>query len=897
MTRRNVQPIERLKMLPIAVAIATTGFLVSLPGLAVAEAEEEIEEITVTGLRGKPRTATDSPVPIDVFNADTIDTVSYTDMDNIMQTLVPSYNVSRQALDDGATFIRPATLRNLPSHHTLVLVNGKRRHRAALVSVFGLGTQGPDLAMIPSVAIESIEVLRDGASSQYGSDAIAGVINFNLKQNNEGGSLTVATGEYFEGDGFNTTVMGNVGLPLGDTGFFNLSAEYTDSDFTERAVQYCEPWFCLDTGNPRFDETAGYADYVLGRAHPTDPRQSAIQQAFPAGIPLASVDGKNTIPWGVPNHESVKVFFNAGIELSNGMELYSFGNYAESESDGTFFWRYPGNGTIEDLRLSDGSIYTPLELFPGSFTPRFKGEVTDYSIAGGLKGFTKGGLSWDVSARFGSNEISYTLFNTINPSLGPATPTSFRPGDLVNEELQLQADFSMDFDVGMYSPLTFAFGLSYMDEEYQVIESRQPASYEAGPFATSDPFGFCNDDGTATAAGLSVITAGSSLDCSDDNDPVYRVVGVGSNGFPGYSPAFSDDYTRDSYAIYGDLSADVTDSVLLQAALRYEDYSDFGDELVGKLAGLVKISPAFALRASIGTGFRAPTPGQQGTTNVSTRSLDGVPTAAGLFPASSPVAAALGASPLDPETSKNFTFGFTADLDILTLTVDYYLIEIDDRFYPISLREVSTDPTSGDAYQNFLALDNAGVAGANSIGGVFYYSNALDSKTTGVDIVTTMAIDWDSGMSTSLTASVNYNKSSIESDASAFLGPEEQYDFENLAPEWRGVFTAVHDFSPAFSLMTRISYYGESTDSNDSGTTFTGFQDYGATVFVDLEGSYRFNENYSLSLGGRNIFDEYPDQVDRVDSGNDYCCGILHQEDSYAPWQGGYYFVRMNAHF
>ena len=893
MTLSGTKHIDRLRVLPLALAMAVTG--VSLPGAAIAE--QEIEEITVTGLRGKPRTVTDSPVPVDVFNADAIEAVSHVDMDNIMQTLVPSYNVSRQPLNDGATFIRPATLRNLPSHHTLVLVNGKRRHRSALVSVLSTGTQGPDLATIPIAAIESIEVLRDGASSQYGSDAIAGVINFNLKRDAEGGSLTVSTGEYFEGDGFGTTVMGNVGLPLGENGFFNLSAEYTDQDFTERAEQYCESWFCLDTGNPRFDATADYADYVLGRASPGDPRQSAIQQAFPGGIPSASVEGDNTIPWGAPNHESVKFFFNAGIDLSDSTELYSFGSYAESEGDGTFFWRYPGNGTIENLRLSDGSVYTPLELFPGSFSPRFKGDITDYSIAVGVKGFTGRALSWDVSARFGSDEISYTIFNTINPSLGPDTPTSFRPGDLVNEELQLQADFSMDFDVGMYSPLTFAFGFSYMDEEYQIAESRQPESYQPGPFASPDPFGFCNDDGTATAAGLSVINSGSSLDCSDDSDPVYRVVGVGSNGFPGYSPGFSDDYTRDSYAVYGDLSADVTDSVFLQAALRFEDYSDFGDELVGKLAGLVRISPALALRASIGTGFRAPTPGQQGTTNVSTRSLDGVPTATGLFPAGGPVAAALGASPLDPETSKNLTFGLTAELDAVTLTVDYYLIEIDDRFYPITLREVSTDPASGDAYQNFLALNNAGIAGANSIGGVFYYSNALDSKTTGVDMVATRTIGWNNGMSTSMTASINYNKSSVESDASAFLGPEEQYDFENAAPEWRGVFTAIHDFSAAFSLMARISYYGESTDSNDSGTTFTGFQDYGATVFVDLEGSYRFNENYSLSLGGRNIFDEYPDQVDREASGNDYCCGLLYQEDSYVPWQGGYYFVRMNAHF
>ncbi len=894
MTRTSAKHLKGIKALPLAVAIAAGGATLSLPVLAE---EMEIEEVTVTGLRGKPRTVTDSPVPVDVFDADTVDAVSYTDMDNIMQTLVPSYNVARQPISDGATFIRPATLRDLPSHHTLVLVNGKRRHRAALVGIGGSGTQGPDLATIPAVALETIEVLRDGASSQYGSDAIAGVINFNLKQNAEGGSLTVSTGEYFEGDGFSTTVMGNIGLPLGETGFVSISGEFTKNDFTERAEQYCESWFCLDPNSPRFDDTAGYADYVLGRPDPTDPRQSALQQAFPGGIAAASVEGENAMPWGAPNYEATKLFFNAGADLSDSMELYAFGNYTESEGDGGFFYRYPGNGTIEELRNEDGSIYTPLEKFPGGFTPRFAGDITDYSLAGGLRGLTDGGLSYDVSARFGSNEISYTLFNTINPSLGAASPTSFRPGDLVNEEFQIQADFALDFDTGMYSPLTFAFGLSYLDESYEVVESPQVESYEAGPYATPDPFGFCNDDGTPTANGLGVIANGSSLDCADSSDPVFTVVGVGSNGFPGYSPAFSDDYTRDSYAVYGDLSADVTESLFLQGAIRYEDYSDFGSEVVGKLAGLVKVSPTFALRASVGTGFRAPTPGQQGTTNVSTRLPNGFPVATGLFPAGGPIAAALGASPLEPETSTNFTFGFTADLELMTLTVDYYQIAIDDRFYSITTRDVSTDPTSGAAYDNFLALEGAGVAGANSIGGVFYFTNAFDSETTGVDVVATAPIAWDNGMSTTLTASVNYNKSSIESDASAFLGVEEIYDFENASPEFRGVFTAVHDFSPAFTMMARASWYGESTDSDDSGSTFTGFQTYGSTVFVDLEGTFRFNDNYSLSAGGRNIFDEYPDQVDRVASDNDYCCGRLYQSGSYAPWQGGYYFVRLNADF
>ena len=254
-----------LKVLPLAVAITTAGAAFSVPTIALAE--EAVEEVVVTGLRGKPRSATDSPVPVDVFDTEMIEGASSPDLDDLMQTLVPSYNVARQPISDGATFIRPATLRNLPSHHTLVLVNGKRRHRASLVSIGGSGTQGPDLATIPSTAIKSIEVLRDGASSQYGSDAIAGVINFNLKDNREGVSLMYTTGEFYEDDGAQNRVQGNIGLPLGDNGFHSISGEWFDQEFTERANAYCESWWCTDrimsALTPRRDMQIGFSVELL----------------------------------------------------------------------------------------------------------------------------------------------------------------------------------------------------------------------------------------------------------------------------------------------------------------------------------------------------------------------------------------------------------------------------------------------------------------------------------------------------------------------------------------------------------------------------------------------------------------------------------------------------------
>lgn len=867
---------------PSVLAIAIGTALGTSPMLhAQSGAQEAIEEVVVTGSRGRPRTVTDSPVPVDVFSTTDIEAVSYTDTNNILQTLIPSYNVGRQAISDGGTFIRTPTLRDLPTDKTLVLINSKRRHRAALVSIGGSGTQGPDVATIPSSAIKNVEVLRDGAAAQYGSDAIAGVINFILKDNRDGGSLTVDTGQFLEGDGEQITVQGNVGLPLGDNGFFSLSGEYWDSDYTNRGAQYCASWFCVDPSLPGYNPDASYTQYT------EDP-------AFQAGVSSASIgagEGKVVQPWGQPKNEAIRLFYNAGIDLDGSTELYSYGNYSDSSTDGNFFYRYPENGTIEYLREPDGSLYWPLEKFPGGFTPQFSGDISDYSFVAGMRGELDNGLTYDFSARTGENTVEYTLENTVNPSLGPDSPTAFRPGDLINEETQFQADFAYEFDVdGLSSSLLLAFGASYMDESYEVVEGGVN-SYIAGPYASADPWSFCNDDGTATAAGLAVIGNGSTLDCADSDDPVYQVVGVGSNGFPGYSPQFSELYERSSNALYADLSADVTDNLFLQGAVRYEDYDDFGSEIVGKVAGKLNVTDTFGIRASVGTGFRAPTPGQQGTINVSTRLPNGFPVATGLFPAGGPVAQALGAVPLKPELSTNYTLGFTTSFGDLDLTLDFYRIDMDDRMNAISTQDVSTDPTSGAAYDNYIALRDAGVAGAESIGGVFYFTNAYETRNEGMDIVATLPVDWGDAGLTRFTASVNYNTAEYLSDVGSLFNAETQYDFENFDPNWRGVFTANHSIGD-LTLIGRVSWYGESTNANTGGDPLR-YQTFSDIMFTDIEAQYQINDMFRVSIGGRNIFDEYPDR----DTIGDYCCGRIYSSGTNVAWQGGYYFARLTADF
>jgi iron complex outermembrane receptor protein len=930
---------ENVKMRKLtSLLLSASALTLGLSGFsAVAQAQgsdDEIEEIVVSGLRGKPRSAVDSAVPVDTFDASQIQAVAATDTQDILQTLVPSYNVGRQPISDGASFIRPAELRGLPSHHTLVLINGKRRHRASLVSIGGSGTQGPDVATIPATAIQSVEVLRDGASSQYGSDAIAGVINFNLKQNSEGFDISLQSGQFFESDGTDYTIQGNIGLPLTQNGFLSISGEYTEADFTERAEAYCESWFCVDRSNERFN-----GSNVVSRAYAAgDPTlltpgaeadsgyilsaddiayMTPFITAFPDGTNnphSASVAGTNTMPWGQPNNEAARVFYNAGIELGNGSEIYSFGNYSQSKGDGSFFYRYPFNGTIEMLRNADGSRYMPIEKFPGGFTPRFEGEVEDMSIAGGWRGTTDGNFSYDASIRYGSNEIDYRLFNTINPSYGIDSPTDFKPGRLQNEELQVQLDLSNEFDLGWESPLVFAYGLSYMDESYNVHESSDVASYAPGPHALADPYGFCERDANGNFTGAPTTVAGggdftqsiggqaavagnaiADLNCGDPNDPVFNVVGVGSNGFPGYSPEFSDEYTRDSYAVYLDASADLTENFFLQAAIRYEDYSDFGDETVGKIAARWRLTDSFALRGSVGTGFRAPTPGQQGTTNVSTRLPNGFPVATGLFPAESAVSVALGANPLRPETSTSYTLGATWEGERLSVTVDFYNIDIEDRFNAISTLDVSPDPNGDpDAYARYLALVAAGVVGAESIGGVNYFQNAYDSKTQGVDIVASMPFDIGSGAT--LQFAMNYNENSLESDADDFLNIEDQLDFENADPNLRFNVSWFQELGN-FSILARGRYFGESTNYDQSGGVIVGQQTFGETFFLDLEGTYRLGDNWTFAVGAMNILDEYPDKLDRVASDNDQCCGRTYSSGSIVPWQGGYYYGRIQVGF
>ena len=865
-----------------------------------------IEEIVTIGTRTSARVMADAAVPVDVFTLPDLESVNSSDMVDVINTIVPSFNVTRQPISDGATFIRPVSMRGLDSHHTLVLVNGKRRQRAALMQLGGFGAHGPDIGSIPSIALLSVETLRDSAAAQYGSDAIAGVINFNLRDNRSGFDLRTKYGGYTEGDGEEITIEANAGLPLGSEGFISISGQYSDTDPTSRSQPYDIPIGSsgltpLQATRSRLtvDGVTYYGPDAFTYSYGAG---GTIEQVLPGsdGIPddldtrfadnFTGVGGAREFDspaqvWGQPEREQVLFFANAALPVTELFELYGFGNYAEKDQTGGFFYRRPGVSQLLPLRLADGSIYDPrTSLYPSGFTPQFSGKAVDYSVIGGLRGEFAGGLALDLSANYGFNEIRYRIGNTLNPSLGPETPTRFRPGTLGNEELAVNADFVWPLELGFSGPLNAAFGFEYRRERYR-IGAGDPLSYAIGPFAAPDPFNFeitrveadaDPDDGlTGVECRIPGLEATGSL--CPAGDPVNNAVPVGSNGFPGYSPGFSGSLSRNNYAGYVDFEMDVTPEWLLNAQARFDHFSDFGDVATWKLATRYRLGDRINLRGSIGTGFRAPTPGQTSTTNVSTRvDPNGLPMAEGVYPATHPVSALFGARPLDAEDSTSYNLGVVAEpLDNLSLTLDYYHIRLDDRIVLSSQFAVTPDLVA--------QLRTLGVPGAETIAQVRFFTNDVDSRTRGVDL--SVAFDFTAfGGANSVHLLGNHNKTRLL-ERGRFVNAEAQFDVENGAPDVRAVATLHHD-REHLSLLLRGRYYGGY--ENTSTADLSRIQQFGSRFMLDAEATWRFGARYSLTLGGRNLFDTYPGRGEF-----ETCCGRIYRSDSVVPWQGTSLYLQL----
>ena len=870
-------------------------------------ASGRVETVVSIGTRSAPRTVAASPVPVDVFGAEALDSVYSSDLLETIKTLVPSFYVNRHPVSDGAIFIRPTNLRGLDAHHALVLVNGKRRHRGAVLRLGGFGAHGVDIGSLPGIAVETVEVLRDGAAAQYGSDAIAGVLDFKLRAADSGFDLRARGGGYSAGDGEEGALEGTAGFALGAKGFLTVSAQLADAAATSRSEPYDLPIAASGltplqaTASRRVvDGVAYYGPDAFTYIYGAD---GALRQILPGsdGVPddrdtryadnYQGVGGARPFAspvqiWGQPQRRQAMVVANAGWPLAGGAELYGFANHSAKRQRNGFFYRRPGVSQLLPLRLADGSLYDPrATLYPAGFTPQFEGDVVDQALHFGVRGERGSGLRYDIGGTYGRSRIRYRIDNTLNPSLGPDTPTSFRPGSLVADELALNADFAWPLAIGDDRLLNVAFGVEHRREGYAVRAGGE-ASYAVGPFARPDPFNLeitqaeveadPNDDLVAVECRVPGFRA-VGTPCPA-GDPLRNAVPVGSNGFPGYPPAFASAIERDSAAGYVDLESDLTPHWLASGAVRFEHFEDFGSVAIWKLATRYRLGDDVALRGSLGTGFRAPTPGQISTTNVSTRiGPDGTPRAEGLFPASHPAAALFGARPLTAERARSATAGIAWTPARLTLTVDAYRILLKDRITLSSPFLVGPEETR--------QLAELGVPGASDVAQARFFVNDVRTRTQGLDVVASWRFD-GALAGASVVAAANFNRTRML-DAGRFLFAESRYDIEHGLPAMRGTLTARHAWR-GLDAMLRLRWFGKY--SNAKTGALVDIQHYGREAMLDAQAAWTWRGRYRLQVGAENLLDDYPDEAVY-----ESCCGMVYRRDSIVPWQGRFAYAQLRV--
>lgn len=859
----NRKPLFKLQQSVPQILLAMSASAALLGSLSVyaaeqdTKAEENIEQISVIGSRRLGRTVEDSAVPIDIIGADALKNSGFTETNALLSSLLPSFNFPQASLTDGSDHVRPAQLRGLAPDHTLVLVNGKRRHSNALLNLngsTGRGSSSVDLNAIPANAIARIEVLRDGAAAQYGSDAIAGVINIVLKSASSGGSVAAIYGAnvtemdgvpqlksvsegsdgnlaFTEGgdrsltDGQTLTLQGNMGFELGDNGFLNISTEYRDRHSTNRSD---------------YDNRENYARIDDGSVDGAlDPRELTVN--------------RYNHNFGNGDVEDFSMFYNAGYQLTNEVDLYSFGSYSKREGEGGGFYR----------RASDSRNIE--EVYPDGFLPVITSDIDDFSLALGAKGFVSE-WNYDVSAVYGQDAFEFGVINSLNTSYGPTSQTSFDAGTLTYDQLTLNVDFSREVDVSfLESSVNVAVGAEYRREGYQ-IDAGEEASYAQGTFgpggAVTDPV-----DGPFGAAGAQV--------------------------FPGFTPESEGDNSRHNVSLYIDLETYLTDDWNLAVAARYEDYSDFGDTLNGKIATRYSLTEDLALRASVSTGFRAPSLQQQYFTSVATVFVDGEPTETGTFAPSSDVAKALGSPGLDAEEATNYGVGFTWSTDFnFSLSVDYYQILIDDRI-------VLSNNLSGDAIADLLQG-----TGANQ--GRFFL-NAIDSKTRGVDVVASYNVATDGYGDLAFNLGYNYGKNEVTNiidppaelqgagfDQDNLFSGTELRRFEVSTPRNKYNLSATWTNDDIRTTL-RTTRYGETQDPSDNPERNEVLKPKWIT---DLDVAYSLSENVSLSLGANNIFDVYPDATrENVDDVTTF--SRLFAYSSFSPYgfNGRYVYGKIEMKF
>lgn len=779
------------------------------------------------------------------------------------------------------------------------MVNGKRRHRSSVISFIGGGvsdgSQGPDISVIPAIAIKQLEILRDGASAQYGSDAVAGVMNFRLKQDSDGGSLDVKLGQTFEGDGDFYQVAGNIGMPLTGHGFINASIEYRQVKPFSRSVQKNDAAELIANGN------------------------NAV--ANPAQT------------WGSAEVlNDVKTFINMGLDLKNDKEWYAFGNYAERRVETGFSFRNPNkrggvfgkalnlagadfdangnaipflvdsdNNTITREQIVDENdfIRTDLDeqgwihrydrlvadvtpdgmsgncpqtdannngglniydteglntvianpncfvyndMFPGGFTPLFGSDLSDSSLVTGIRGILGNDMTWDVSIGFGRNEADFYINNTVNASMGPYSPTRFRPGTYIQQEQNINADFTYILNTDIEQHI--AAGFEWHKEQFEV-QAGEDASWQPGVFV---------DQGFS----------------------------IGSNGFSGFSPNVTGKWDQSNTSLYADYEAQVTNELLLGAAIRWENYDTFSAATNYKLSAGWKVNTVVALRATHSTGVRAPTPGQSNISNITTLLDNGILIDRGTIPPTNAVAMHYGGEALTPEKSKNYNVGAVITMDRLQFFIDAYQIDFEDRITQSADIQLTA--------QEAQALEDSGFSGASGLRSFRFYVNDFNTTTQGVDIVATYPFSIAGGHS-ELSLIYNYNTTEVTYFNPVTLDDLRIRQIEDSMPSQRGNISWRH-IQGAWRILLRGNYFSDYwlAHVGDSNLTL----EPSAELTLDAEIAYSFGSNgqYNFVVGAENLFNNFPDT-------NPYSAltGAKYPENSPMGNAGGTYYIRLGYNF
>ncbi|QOL26812.1 TonB-dependent receptor [Thalassotalea sp. LPB0316] len=853
----------RTGSLALAVGLAL-GTVPAYADDAEAAKAKDVEKIVVVGSRAAPRSIADSAVPVDIVGGDELGRSGSSDMLDQLATSVPSFNVRAQPISDAATLIRPVNLRGLSSDSTLVLLNGKRRHRASVIAFQGGGVndgaQGPDISVIPSAALKQVEVLRDGAAAQYGSDAIAGVMNFVLKDAADGGSLSVKAGQFYEGDGDTVTIDGNIGLPLSDDGFANLSFQYKNADATSRSVQRPDAQNLIDNGNTFVND--------------------------PAQI------------WGNPEiSDDITIFGNFGLDLGNDKEAYMFGNYSERDVVGGFYYRNPHNrGNVYSIdggetllvgdiaqaggaartcavvnipknpdgsdgnvlesaeyqaMLADPNCFSMNQIFPGGYTPAFGGNIVDTALTMGTRGDIHSGFlkdwRYDISGTVGRNASSFNLSNTLNPSLGLETPTDFDTGSYIQLEKMFNVDLVRGINVdALDEPINLAMGMEFREESFEII-SGEEASWKAGPYADQ---GF----------------------------------NIGSHGFKGFGPEAQGLNDRRSVAAYIDTETYFTEDFMVGAALRFEDYSTFGNTTDYKLTFQYSVSDDFSLRGSTSTGFRAPTVGQANVVNTATSLVNGELIQSFLAPPTDPLSAFYGGKELTPEESKSYAFGGVYQSGDFFLTVDYYNIEVTDRIAQSSQIDVLAED-----YDELRAL---GVKNPELISAVTYFANDFDTTTQGLDIVANYSMQLFDG-DTQFSFAYNWNETTVDKFNPETTDEGKVRRLEEGMPNHRGTLTMSQQWD-SVQMFVRANYFGKYYAVHADDTSDWGSETADSAITFDAELSYFINDDFSVAVGANNIFDQ---EAQELKDGTYGVLGAKYYESGPFDYNGGYYYAKLTYSF